>query len=99
MRTCHFFWQLFITSIVVLCPCYLSLHAQTCPANIDFENGSFDGWTCYTGYVSGNGVNVISLTPSGGPVPERHTMYNAFPGSGVDYYGGFPINCPNGSGH
>jgi gliding motility-associated-like protein len=99
MRTCHFFWQLFITGIVVLCPCYLSLHAQTCPANIDFEDGTFNGWTCYTGYVSGNGVNVISLNPSGGPVPERHTMYNSFPGDGVDYYGGFPINCPNGSGH
>jgi gliding motility-associated-like protein len=99
MRSCHFLWQLLITSIVVLCPCYLSLHAQTCPANIDFENGTFDGWTCYTGYVSGNGVNVISLTPSGGPVPERHTMYSSFPGDGVDYFGGFPINCPNGSGH
>ena len=99
MRSCHSFWQLVVTSIVVLCPCYLSLHAQTCPANIDFENGTFDGWTCYTGYVTGNGTNIISLAPASGPVPERQTMYTSFPGDGMDYYGGFPVNCPNGSGH
>jgi gliding motility-associated-like protein len=99
MRSCHFLWQLLLTGIVVLYPCYRSLHAQTCPANIDFENATFDGWTCYTGYVSGNGVNVMTLAPSGGPVPERHTMYSSFPGDGLDFYGGFPVNCPNGSGH
>ncbi len=81
--------------------CYHSgLHAQGCPPNIDFENGSFDGWTCYTGNVSAaTGQNVISLTPSGGPIYNRHTMFDAFPGNGVDQYGGFPVNCPNGSGH
>jgi gliding motility-associated-like protein len=26
-------------------------------------------------------------------------MMSAFPGDGVDPYGGFPVNCPNGSGH
>ncbi|MBA4140432.1 MAG: PKD domain-containing protein [Segetibacter sp.] len=74
--------------------------AQSCPTNIDFESGTFNGWTCYTGNVAAvNGQNVISLTPSGGPVDDRHTMYSSFPGNGVDPYGGFPINCPNGSGH
>jgi hypothetical protein len=74
--------------------------AQGCPKNIDFETGTFDGWTCYTGSVAAvNGQNVISLTPSTAPVDDRHTMYSSFPGSGVDPYGGFPINCPNGSGH
>jgi gliding motility-associated-like protein len=77
----------------------LTGHSQTCPDNIDFENGNFDGWTCYTGYVSGLGFNQISLTPSSGPVPDRHTMYSSFPGDGLDHYGGFPINCPNGSGN
>jgi gliding motility-associated-like protein len=82
----------------MLC-CGSLVSAQTCPPNIDFEQGTFDGWTCYTGYVTGAGANVINLTPSGGPVPERHTMYSSFPGSGLDFYGGFPINCPNGSGN
>ncbi|MFZ1786625.1 MAG: PKD domain-containing protein [Ferruginibacter sp.] len=26
-------------------------------------------------------------------------MLNSFPGGGYDAYGGFPVNCPNGSGH
>ncbi|MEP6676781.1 MAG: PKD domain-containing protein [Ferruginibacter sp.] len=74
----------------------LSSFAQ-CPPNIDFEQGDFSGWTCYTGYVSAaSGQNVISLTPSG-PVPNRHTMYS--PGAGFDPFGNFPVNCPNGSGH
>lgn len=75
-------------------------YAQTCPANIDFEEGSFAGWTCYTGYTAENsGQNVISLEPEIGPIANRHTIYNSFPNDGFDEYGGFPINCPNGSGH
>lgn len=74
--------------------------AAQCPGNIDFENGSFAGWTCYSGNVANdNGVNVISLVPSGGPVPGIHTMFTASANSEVDFYGGFPVNCPNGSGH
>lgn len=72
---------------------------QDCPPNIDFEFGNFDNWTCYTGNVSaGTGSNVITLSPSGGPVPSQHTMYSA-PSNETDYFGGFPVNCPNGSGH
>ena len=74
--------------------------AQVCPPNIDFESGTFDGWTCYTGFVSAiNGSNVISLTPTFGPVEDRHTMLSSFPGDGMDEFGQFPVNCPNGSGH
>jgi gliding motility-associated-like protein len=72
--------------------------AQSCPTNIDFESGTFAGWTCYTGSVASvSGQNVISLFNSFGPVPERQTMYG--PNAGLDPYGDFPINCPNGSGH
>jgi gliding motility-associated-like protein len=79
---------------------YLTASAQNCPPNIDFETGTFDGWTCYTGTTAAvDGVNVITLTQSYGPVLNRHTMYSANPGDGLDQYGGFPINCPNGSGH
>jgi len=98
MRLCHRGYQLLLSTLIV-CPCYFSAQAQDCPPNIDFETGTFDGWTCYTGFVTGNGSNVINLTNSNGPQPERHTMYSAFPGSGMDPYGGFPVNCPNGSGH
>ena len=72
--------------------------SQVCPPNIDFETGTFANWTCYTGSVSAaGGTNTIYLTPSGGPVPNQHTMYSA-PTTEVDYFGGFPVICPNGSG-
>ncbi len=71
-----------------------------CPANIDFENGTFDGWNCYIGEVAAiNSQNVISLQLAPGPVADRHTMLSTLPGDGLDEYGGFPKNCPNGSGH
>jgi gliding motility-associated-like protein len=74
--------------------------AQNCPPNIDFEQGSFNGWTCYTGSVASvNNINVINFNYQGGPVQSRHTMFSAISGGGVDPYGGFPVNCPNGSGH
>src|SRR4029079_15112307 len=62
-----------------------------CPPNIDFEMGTFENWTCYTGNVSAaGGVNTIFLSSSGAPVPNHHTMYTA-PTSEVDYFGGFPV--------
>jgi gliding motility-associated-like protein len=73
--------------------------AQECPPNIDFERGNFDGWTCYTGFTAAvNSQNQINLTPSGGPSPQSHVMYTANSGE-VDFFGGFSVNCPNGSGH
>jgi len=99
MRFCHFEIQLLLAGLV-LAPGYLSLYAQNCPANIDFETGTFNGWTCYTGTPEAvNGVNIISLSLPSGPVPGRHTMYSSNPGDELDEYGGFPKNCPNGSGH
>ena len=87
------------TTAILLSPFYFTASAQDCPPNIDFETGSFAGWTCYTGSVAAvNGRNVISLSAAGGPVADRQTMFNN-PGAGLDPYGGFPINCPNGSGH
>lgn len=73
--------------------------AQKCPENINFEDGNFSGWTCYTGVTSAVGnENVISLSPTGGALYNRHTMYSA--NSNLkDIYGGFPVACPNGSGH
>ena len=74
------------------------IHAQNCPPNIDFEQGNFSGWTCYTGTGNASGgQNMLILSPSGGPVPDRHTMYSANSGE-LDPFGGFSVNCPNGSG-
>lgn len=73
--------------------------AQNCPTNIDFESGTFANWTCYWGgVVANNGNNVITLSPSGGPINNVHTMMSAANG-GIDPFGGFPVTCPNGSGY
>jgi gliding motility-associated-like protein len=71
-----------------------------CPPNLDFEDGTFNGWTCWTGSVKiVNGRNTVTLAPSGGPVAGRHEMLSSYPGDGPDPYGLFPKNCPNGSRH
>ncbi len=89
-------WRISFVSIFITI--VFSSHSQNCPPNIDFETGNFSGWTCYTGSVSAaNSTNVFFLSPSGGPVPDRHTMYNIGTGE-LDRYGKFPVNCPNGSG-
>lgn len=88
---------LFISSIA----CLLSVVAiaQSCPRNIDFERGSFDGWITYTGYAAAVGnENVITLSSTPGAISDRHTLYPRNSG-GVDPYGGFPVSCPNGSGY
>jgi gliding motility-associated-like protein len=90
--------QICILIFLVICT-HIST-AQTCPPNIDFEEGTFSLWKCYTGFTAENGnQNLISLEPEIGPVAGRQTLYNSFPNDGLDEYGGFPINCPNGSGH
>lgn len=89
----------FLLPVIIFC--FLSFHSfsQVCPPNIDFETGTFNNWTCYSGNVSAaGGTNNIFLTQSSGPVPNQHTMYTA-PSTETDPFGGFPVNCPNGSGH
>ncbi|MGB3007948.1 MAG: hypothetical protein WBC06_15645, partial [Chitinophagaceae bacterium] len=82
-----------------ICLCYYNSHAQSCPPNIDFETGTFNGWTCFIGSTAEvSSQNVITLYESG-PVPGRHTMYTASPVIERDYYGNFPVLCPNGSKH
>jgi len=85
--------------LLFACLCSFASNAQTCPANIDFESGTFNGWTCYTGSTAEvGGQNVISLSQSG-PVTGRHTMYTSGQVNQLDPYGDFPVSCPNGSGH
>lgn len=67
-----------------------------CPPNIGFESGSFNSWECFAGMIARDGSLNLSLTA---PVGDRHTIFaNTFP-QDVDPYGGFPVNCPNGSGY
>src|SRR5690242_13727943 len=71
-----------------------------CPPNLDFEDGTFNGWVCWTGSVQiVGGKNQVNLVPSNGPVTGRHEMLSAYPGNGMDQFGQFPQNCPNGSRH
>ncbi|MEQ1554336.1 MAG: PKD domain-containing protein [Ferruginibacter sp.] len=86
------FWLIFLCA-------FNNSFCQNCPPNIDFEFGDFSGWQSYTGNVAAvGGQNVISLSASSA-VNGRHDMLSSFPGNGLDPYGGFPVNCPNGSGH
>ena len=89
-------------SFKVLVPafCCLAANGQGCPENIDFENNSFQGWTCYVGYVvEQNNENSIRLSPTAQPGFNRHTLYPNGPANGLDPWGHFPITCPNGSGY
>ena len=73
-----------------------------CPINIDFENGNFGGWQSWTGIVEivagKNKITWDAISP-GAAVSGRHTMLFSNPGNGIDTFGLFPQNCPNGSGN
>jgi gliding motility-associated-like protein len=89
----------FLLPLIFSCFVSLQSFSQVCPPNIDFETGTFNNWTCYVGNVSAaGGVNNIMLTQSTGPVANQHTMYSA-PSAETDPFGGFSVNCPNGSRH
>src|SRR5687767_5734539 len=96
-----------IISISIVAALHASIsfgQAGTCPPNIDFENGNFINWYCYTGKVTTSaGVNTINWfnnnPPVNSPVNGRHKMLTSTTPSQLDPYGGFPINPPNGSGH
>ncbi len=85
--------------VIVACFCHgSSVSAQECPPNLDFETGTFDNWTCYLGYTFATfDKNAIVLSNSSA-LPGHHKMYSSNTGE-LDPYGGFPVTCPNGSGH
>jgi gliding motility-associated-like protein len=69
---------------------------QSCPVNIGFESGNFNGWTCLNGTIDKSGI--ISLAP-GQPIDGKHTIYKNASPQLKDTFGGFAVNCPNGSGY
>jgi len=67
-----------------------------CPPNLDFEQGNFSLWECKTGHVyATNGQNEIDWEATG-QVADRHQLIPSTDNS-LDFYGGFPRKCPNGS--
>lgn len=90
------FWMVLLLLLV-----FVPGTAQVCPENIDFERGNFDRWIPYVGQVSAaNGFHQFILTQSSVPEIDRHTMFNRINHSNQrDFYGGFPVVCPNGSGY
>src|SRR5262245_1849462 len=85
--------------LVFLCLLQQAAAQKECPANIDFESGTFDNWKCFTGSTSvginGNEINVSASTP----VTGRHTLYTKGAATMLDPYGLFPVNPPDGSGY
>jgi gliding motility-associated-like protein len=91
---------IYLLIIIFLSSAAFTSYAQ-CPTNIDFEKGDFSGWDCWIGTHSllsatHDTIDVGNLVP---PTYGRHQMLSASPGNGVDPFGLFPQNCPNGSGH
>ena len=86
-----------VCALLLMVNCCNTATAQ-CPVNLDFESGNFSGWKCYKSFFLLGGIPI----DWGNPVPadtNRHLMLSSIPGNGLDYYGQFPKNCPNGSGH
>ena len=85
-----FLFFLFISSV-------FTVEAQNaCPVNIGFEQGNFSGWNCLDGKVDTKGVISMALS---GPITGKHTLYKNTLPQARDTFGGFPVNCPNGSGY
>jgi gliding motility-associated-like protein len=70
--------------------------SNICPPNIGFEMGDFSNWECFSGMVLSDGS--LSLTATG-PVMDVHTIYQNVGAVQNDFYGNFPMVCPNGSGY
>ena len=86
--------------LIIVLVSYAQVFAQNvCPPNLDFEDGNFTNWVCRTGMVTlgANGQNSIVFTGTG-QVNNRHTIISSSDTS-KDYYGGFPVVCPNNSGY
>ena len=86
---------LFIKAII-LPVVILMFHAAAaqCPDNIGFENGTFQNWDCFEGFVSKLDGS-ISTSPTM-PTLRFGMLQNTYP-QVLDPYGLFPVNCPNGS--
>ncbi|MEA3427376.1 MAG: gliding motility-associated C-terminal domain-containing protein [Bacteroidota bacterium] len=67
-----------------------------CPPNIGFEMGNLSYWETWTGRIFTDGK--LGMNKSN-PVASRHKLLQNSNQQVKDFYGGFPVNCPNGSGY
>jgi gliding motility-associated-like protein len=85
--------------VIFLCSLTRTYSQSSCPPNLDFENGNFDNWECFTGKTDTiNGKNRMNLVPSP-PTPDRHTIISAASNPGKDPFGNFPKICPYGGNY
>jgi gliding motility-associated-like protein len=97
MKHLNLIWLIALTLTVLTVKAQRDvIPSNECLPNIGFENGTLSYWDCSIGAILRDGT--LNLTPSG-PTTDRHTIIqNSYP-QVLDPYGGFPINCPNGSGY
>ena len=88
--------QYAVVFFLLLSFCNYRVIAQ-CPPNIDFEQGDFAGWQYYQSRIpiGGGKINWGFPVPVD-PVRLKLINHNI---SDTDYYGGFPVMCPNGSNY
>jgi len=88
-----------ICLLITLCLLTKGYSQSTCPPNLDFEDGNFNGWQCFIGKTDTlNGKNRMLLDLSE-PTLERHTLITATAMPEFDYYGKFPRLCPFGGNY
>jgi gliding motility-associated-like protein len=72
-------------------------------SNVDFESGSFAGWTGKKGYntLSTNPLTVTAtgIFTTGLNANYRDCSYHTLVNTGTDYYGGFPMLNPGGGSY
>jgi gliding motility-associated-like protein len=84
----------FVFALILLCG--KGIGQGICPENIGFESGSFQNWQCFFGHIDALG-NISGTQVQ--PLINHHTiLQNTIPQQ-KDPFGGFPVNCPNGSGY
>lgn len=93
--------------LFIMCLLAIQSTAQVvtqCPQNIGFENETLLNWDCYVGEISGTGERFpdavrpprVTLNFTS-PIPGQHTLIRK--GSGIDAYGQFSLDAPNGSNY
>lgn len=94
LRTLYLFIGILTLPITIL--------SQSCPVNIGFEKATMENWKCYIGDIvssdSIHGPN-LQLSRTGGAIYDRHTIYKNTGNTERDYFGDFPVSCPNGSNY
>src|ERR1700753_2436706 len=70
--------------------------AQSRTPNIGFEDGTFNNWQLYSGFVGATN-DTVNVNEVSGPTPGLFTIYGKESAQMLDPYGNFPVLCPNGS--